>query len=160
MWGIFLPVIACGMNYCLPRYAMHSVREINVLQAAGMKHWLSIRARDISWILQAMSPSDLGQNRLPSVCASVLGSSWIFKSFKSLKNWQFLNQAIIHGELSLNGFLAQMRLFKWCGLELPLAMGTSLISLMVTDCCRHTVVILKTCDTCAFDPVCCSTVTA
>lgn len=56
MWGIFLPVIACGINDCVPkRGAMHSVREINGLYATGMEHWLPLYISNISGIVPSMS---------------------------------------------------------------------------------------------------------
>lgn len=57
MQGIFLPVTAWGINYCLPkRNTMHNLREINGFHAAGMERWLLTYVSDISWILLGMCP--------------------------------------------------------------------------------------------------------
>lgn len=66
-WGIFLPVIARGINYCVPkRDAMHSLRVINGLYAAHMEHWLSVYVSDISRILLSMSPPQTLVKNVPT----------------------------------------------------------------------------------------------
>lgn len=115
------------------RDAMHSVKEINGFHDTGLEsclpnahQWcvLNISSNESSSDLSQKSMGKMSTHRF---CNS-LSSLWIFKS--SLKNWLFLNQAIIHVKLSLNSFLMQRKLFKQCSLEERLAIGTNVISIM------------------------------
>lgn len=138
VWGIFLPVIACGTNYCLAkRDGMQHIREINGLHAAGMEGWLPLYINDISDTLLKMS-NHLTSDKMEKYLR-IFHPCWIFQLFKTLD--KLLNQAKFDWKLSLNCFLALTKLSKWWGLEPPLAMGACLISITVMDQCRGAVII-------------------
>lgn len=86
---------------------MHSVKEINGFLVAGMESWFTMHVSDICSILLAMSLSQtLVKNQQDKCLLSICVTEKLFQ-----------NQVIIHAKLSLNGSLAQIKLFQamWLG---------------------------------------------